>query len=80
MVLYDLNLIPDIMRALVQILLRLRGQLLHVQVIDWHHLQELLLRLGVLVDVKRTVQAVEILGLIVSVLIVLMNHEVVYRS
>lgn len=76
-VLYDLNLVPDIMRALVQILLRLRRQLLPVQAIERHHLQELLLRFGVLVDVKCTVQAVEILGLIVRVLI---DHEVVDRG
>ena len=76
-VLYDLDLIPDIMRALVQILLRLSGQLLPVQAIKRHHLKELLLRFGVLVDVKCTVQAVEILGLIVRIW---MDHEVVNRG
>ena len=76
-VLYDLDLIPDIMRALVQILLRLCGQLLPVQAIKRHHLKELLLRFGVLVDVKCTVQAVEILGLIVRIW---MDHEVVNRG
>ena len=76
-VLYDLDLIPDIMRALVQILLRLRGQLLPVQAIKRHHLKELLLRFRVLVDVECTVQAVEILGLIVRIL---MDHEVINRG